>query len=330
MNSTPTKKLCLVVERIATPPPSYATPTKLSRVPDGVTPEKSGPERPKKSQEDKNIEATDSPVFKERGRGVTETLKKEVTRRSSPRLKRERPAEISESELEGESGSKGKKNVREHSEIQRDSVNNKRQKKMKSKAVKAIKYLGDSEEEEVVEKDQALLTASGTSGKALGLASPSKKPAASPLKQTTPEREGYLVKQSGLTFDKEKSASPVKKRKESSQGGVTTTHSSPATKKPVSSPVKPVSRHPPKPVTPASKPVSSLAKPKTTPSGPPKLSRGSSYRNYMNRGGPKAPGSKVVPEGEENCFEGLTFVLTGVLESLEREEAADIIKRFVY
>ena len=33
-------------------------------------------------------------------------------------------------------------------------------------------------------------------------------------------------------------------------------------------------------------------------------------------------------QGEENCLEGLTFVITGVLESIEREEAADLIQRY--
>ena len=32
--------------------------------------------------------------------------------------------------------------------------------------------------------------------------------------------------------------------------------------------------------------------------------------------------------GAENCLDGLTFVITGVLESLEREEATDIIKKY--
>ena len=32
--------------------------------------------------------------------------------------------------------------------------------------------------------------------------------------------------------------------------------------------------------------------------------------------------------GAENCLDGLTFVITGVLESLEREEAADIVKKY--
>ena len=30
----------------------------------------------------------------------------------------------------------------------------------------------------------------------------------------------------------------------------------------------------------------------------------------------------------ENCLDGLTFVITGVLESIEREEAADLIQRY--
>ena len=30
----------------------------------------------------------------------------------------------------------------------------------------------------------------------------------------------------------------------------------------------------------------------------------------------------------ENCLNGLTFVITGILESIEREEAADLIQRY--
>ena len=37
----------------------------------------------------------------------------------------------------------------------------------------------------------------------------------------------------------------------------------------------------------------------------PKLGRSESYKAYVNRSGPKAPGSKEIPEGKENCFEGL-------------------------
>ncbi|KAJ6655370.1 hypothetical protein lerEdw1_005428 [Lerista edwardsae] len=52
------------------------------------------------------------------------------------------------------------------------------------------------------------------------------------------------------------------------------------------------------------------------------------YRSYLNREGPKALGSKEIPQGGENCLEGLTFVITGVLESIERDEAKSLIERY--
>ncbi|KXJ06299.1 Replication factor C subunit 1 [Exaiptasia diaphana] len=62
---------------------------------------------------------------------------------------------------------------------------------------------------------------------------------------------------------------------------------------------------------------------------PPSLEKKkSSYRSFMQREGPKALGTKEIPEGQENCFEGMTFVITGVLESIEREQAQDIIQRY--
>lgn len=62
---------------------------------------------------------------------------------------------------------------------------------------------------------------------------------------------------------------------------------------------------------------------------PPSLEKKkSSYRSFMARDGPRALGSKPIPEGEENCLEGLTFVITGVLESIERDAAADLIQRY--
>ncbi|KZV87272.1 DNA replication factor C, large subunit [Exidia glandulosa HHB12029] len=44
--------------------------------------------------------------------------------------------------------------------------------------------------------------------------------------------------------------------------------------------------------------------------------------------GPAAPGSKAIPDGAPNCLAGLTFVFTGELSSLGREEAQDLAKRF--
>lgn len=52
------------------------------------------------------------------------------------------------------------------------------------------------------------------------------------------------------------------------------------------------------------------------------------YRNYLNREGPKALGSKDIPQGSDNCLEGLTFVITGVLESIERDEAKSLVERY--
>ncbi|KAJ7768179.1 replication factor RFC1 C terminal domain-containing protein [Mycena olivaceomarginata] len=50
--------------------------------------------------------------------------------------------------------------------------------------------------------------------------------------------------------------------------------------------------------------------------------------NSTRAAGPAAPGSKDVPDGEENCLAGLAFVFTGELSSFSREEAVDIAKRF--
>ncbi|XP_063166845.1 replication factor C subunit 1 [Candoia aspera] len=52
------------------------------------------------------------------------------------------------------------------------------------------------------------------------------------------------------------------------------------------------------------------------------------YRNFLNREGPKALGSKEIPQGGENCLEGMTFVITGILESIERNEAKSLIERY--
>uniref|UniRef100_A0AAG5CZT0 Replication factor C subunit 1 n=1 Tax=Anopheles atroparvus TaxID=41427 RepID=A0AAG5CZT0_ANOAO len=50
------------------------------------------------------------------------------------------------------------------------------------------------------------------------------------------------------------------------------------------------------------------------------------YQKFKNRQGPANPGSKEIPEGKPNCLQGLQFVITGVLESMERDECAQVIK----
>jgi len=47
-----------------------------------------------------------------------------------------------------------------------------------------------------------------------------------------------------------------------------------------------------------------------------------------NAGAPPAAGSKEIPEGAENCLAGLTFVFTGLLESLSRDEGQALVKRY--
>lgn len=58
--------------------------------------------------------------------------------------------------------------------------------------------------------------------------------------------------------------------------------------------------------------------------------RGGGRGGFMNFGERKDPphkGEKEVPEGAPDCLAGFTFVISGTLDSLEREEAEDLIKR---
>lgn len=52
------------------------------------------------------------------------------------------------------------------------------------------------------------------------------------------------------------------------------------------------------------------------------------YQKFQKRAGPSNPGSKEIPKGTSTCLAGMTFVITGVLESMEKEEAAQVIKDF--
>ncbi|XP_071943755.1 replication factor C subunit 1-like [Antedon mediterranea] len=51
------------------------------------------------------------------------------------------------------------------------------------------------------------------------------------------------------------------------------------------------------------------------------------YFSYLNREGPQALGTKEIPEGEAGCLDNCTFVITGVLDSIEKEDAVELIKR---
>lgn len=43
---------------------------------------------------------------------------------------------------------------------------------------------------------------------------------------------------------------------------------------------------------------------------------------------PPAQGSKEIPQGAENCLTGLTFVFTGLLETLSRDDGQALVKRY--
>ncbi|KAF9595445.1 hypothetical protein IFM89_000363 [Coptis chinensis] len=51
------------------------------------------------------------------------------------------------------------------------------------------------------------------------------------------------------------------------------------------------------------------------------------FMNFGERKDPPHKGEKEVPDGAPDCLAGLTFVMTGTLDSLEREEAEVLIKR---
>ncbi|CAF2316120.1 unnamed protein product [Rotaria sp. Silwood2] len=59
-----------------------------------------------------------------------------------------------------------------------------------------------------------------------------------------------------------------------------------------------------------------------------KKRRVENYKTFMNRGGPDAPGSKTIPDGASNCLKNLTFVISGILESLERDECKNLIEKY--
>ncbi|XP_034823895.1 replication factor C subunit 1 [Maniola hyperantus] len=52
------------------------------------------------------------------------------------------------------------------------------------------------------------------------------------------------------------------------------------------------------------------------------------YKNYLNRSGPKHLGTKEIPEGRPDCLKNCAFLLTGVLDSFEREEVVATITKY--
>ena len=53
----------------------------------------------------------------------------------------------------------------------------------------------------------------------------------------------------------------------------------------------------------------------------------SAYWSYQNRAGPQSLGAKKFPRGPDDCLSGKSFVLTGIMESFERDDVKSFIER---
>ncbi|KAJ7519359.1 hypothetical protein O6H91_20G035600 [Diphasiastrum complanatum] len=116
-----------------------------------------------------------------------------------------------------------------------------------------------------------------------------------------------------------KSESPVKEKRKRGQASDVGQDLSSDT--PLKTPAKTVGRGVPSSTEkPDNKPVSSGR-------GQGGYGRGGGYGYMPARVTPPHKGEKDVPEGADDALAGLTFVISGTLDSLEREEAEDLIKR---
>jgi len=52
------------------------------------------------------------------------------------------------------------------------------------------------------------------------------------------------------------------------------------------------------------------------------------YMNYLMRPTPPNKGMKIIPTGKPYCLIKKSFLITGVLDSLEKEEAIELIKSY--
>lgn len=53
---------------------------------------------------------------------------------------------------------------------------------------------------------------------------------------------------------------------------------------------------------------------------------GASYRSYLDREGPRLLGTREIPEGSPGSLSGITIVITGVLECIERDDAKALLE----
>lgn len=129
------------------------------------------------------------------------------------------------------------------------------------------------------------------------------KPTASSSKKRTSEARD---KKTPLSSDSEEEFNPKKARKRSKAVDETT------------------------PKRAAKKPSNDSPAPKETPDDDKKKAQRANYMKFLSRQNarPKNLGSKEVPIGAPNCLAGKTFVLSGILDSLERGDVEDIVSKY--
>lgn len=134
-------------------------------------------------------------------------------------------------------------------------------------------------------------------------------------------RAGRKRKSEALTDEEDELPKETKKRAPAAKKT-----SSPVAKKPKASPKK-KEAEPENPEIQAIFDSIPLVKP---PSPPPKSDEPPKKWTFGGQRSrtPPTSGSKELPQGEENCLAGLTFVFTGVLDTLGREEGSELVKRY--
>ncbi|KAJ5223825.1 Replication factor C subunit 1 [Penicillium chermesinum] len=138
------------------------------------------------------------------------------------------------------------------------------------------------------------------------------------LPQSIPKttRPGRKRKSEAL-LDEDEDEDDSKAKKPASRAKATKTTAAPAAKKAKASPKKKRRRSP---RTQKSKPFSTVSHSSSPPSPPPESEKKKWTFGAQQSRTPPPGGNKEIPRGAENCLAGLTFVFTGVLETLGREE----------
>ncbi|XP_045128253.1 replication factor C subunit 1-like [Portunus trituberculatus] len=145
----------------------------------------------------------------------------------------------------------------------------------------------------------------------------------SPQKKTSPQKDIKVKSEQKKSTKEEKIDTDSKKVSgQSSKEGIS--------QKEDKKDVQMKERHivPEKKVTPKKAVKENTQAPDTTPQDEKKKAARDAYLKFRQRSGPANPGSKEIPEGKPDCLQGLVFVLSGVFDSLDREEATEIVKKY--